>query len=90
MIHCSTNSNQVTDCVCSVLLLLLHLLDLIISIPPICLYKYCSTVTIWFYGHTSAYICSDGPVLFYLPYFYDSTLYSILYSILYITLHAAI
>ena len=47
---------------------------------------YCSTVTMWFYGHTSAYICSDGPVLFYLPYFYDSTLYSILY----ITLHAAI
>ena len=32
MIHCSTNSNQVTDCVCSVLLLLLHLLDLIRSI----------------------------------------------------------
>ena len=85
MIHCSTNSNRVTDCVCSVLLLLLHLLDLIISIPPICLYIV-PTVTIWFYGHTSAYVCSDGPVLFYLPHFYDSTLYSILY----ITLHAAI
>ena len=36
--------------------------------------------TTCFYGHASG-LCMLGPILFYLPYFYDSTLY--------ITLHVA-
>ena len=87
MIHCSTNSNQVTDCVCSVLLLLLHLLDLIISIPPICLYivqqlLFGSTVILW-----PIYARMDPSCFTYLISMIVPCTVS---CILYITLHAAI